>query len=40
MELKDKMMDLGLTERELQFNKEYYIEYFTFNRKIAIDALC
>lgn len=40
MNIKDKMMELNFDERKLEFNKEYDIEYFTFNRNSAIKALC
>ena len=40
MRLKEKMEEFGLTERKLPYNKDYSIEYFTFSRKSAINALC
>lgn len=40
MDLKVKMKELNFDERELEFNKVYEKEYFTFSRESAIKAIC
>ena len=40
MNIKEKMLELNFDERELDFNKDYEREYFTFSRDSAIKALC
>lgn len=40
MNIKEKMLELNFDVRDLEFNKDYEREYFTFNRDSAIKALC
>lgn len=40
MTIKEKMKELNFDERKLLFNKDYALEYFTFNRTSIIKALC
>ena len=39
MSFKDKMNELQFVERRMALNKDYFQEFFTFNKKSALDAL-